>query len=346
MAFRAYIAKVVAGQDLTRNEARQAMADIMEGVATPAQIGAFLVALRMKGESPQEIAGAALAMRARAHRIPTQRRPLLDTCGTGGDGQATVNISTATAFVAAGAGVAVAKHGNRSVSSRSGSADVLEALGVRLDLGPRELGQCLDEVGLAFLFAPRLHPAMRHAIGPRREIGIRTFFNILGPLTNPAGADRQVLGVYSPELVEPLANVLAALGVTRAIVFHGAGGLDELSLAGPNLLYEVRRTWKSPQKRSLDGARLGLPRAAVSALRGGTPQENAAWLRDLLAGRVQGPTRDTVLLNAAAALVTADATPDIREALEMARDSLESGKARDVLDRLVAFTQDHRPGLR
>ena len=341
MSFQEAIARAVAGRDLTRNEAREAMAAIMDGLATPAQIGAFLVAMRLKGETPQEIAGAALAMRARASSVKSRRRPLLDTCGTGGDGHETVNISTAAALVAAGAGVAVAKHGNRSVSSRSGSADVLEALGVRLDLNPRRLGQCLDEVGLAFLFAPRLHPAMRHAIGPRREIGIRTLFNILGPLTNPAGADRQTLGVYSEDLVLPLARVLHDLGTERAIVYHGAGGLDELSLAGPNRVFEVRRAWTEPRERSLDGLQVGLPRAPIEALRGGTPEQNAEWMLRLLSGKLQDATRDTVVLNAAASLVTADHAASLREGVARAVESLDGGSALGILERLRDFTRDH-----
>lgn len=335
------IAKVVGGHDLTRGEARTAVAAIMDGNATPAQIGALLVGMRVKGETPQEIAGAAMAMRSRAEQVKCNRGPLLDTCGTGGDGLATVNISTAAALVAAGAGAAVAKHGNRSVSSRSGSADVLEALGVGLDLSAKALGDCLDEVGIAFLFAPRLHLAMRHAIGPRREIGIRTLFNILGPLTNPAGAHRQVLGVYSPDLVYPLACVLGDLGVERALVFHGHGGLDELSLSGPNLLYEVRREWRKPRERSLDARQVGLPRASVESLRGGSPEENAEWLRGLLQGKVRGATRDTVLLNAASALVTADVAADMSDGIEKAAHSVDDGHSLRTLDRLRTFTQDH-----
>jgi anthranilate phosphoribosyltransferase len=339
---RQLIAKVVGGQNLTRDEARSAIATIMDGNATPSQIGALLVGMRIKGETPQEIAGAALAMRSMAEHVATHRKPLLDTCGTGGDGQSTVNISTAAALVAAGAGAAVAKHGNRSVSSRSGSADVLEVLGVALDLSPEDLGTCLDEVGIAFLFAPRLHLAMRHAIGPRREIGIRTLFNILGPLTNPAGAHRQVMGVYSPDLVQPLASVLGDLGVERALVFHGHGGLDELSLSGPNILYEVRKGWRKPRERSLDASQVGLSRASVRSLRGGTPGENAVWLQRLLEGKVRGATRETVLLNAGAALVTTDLAADMSDGIRRAADSIDSGLALEALERLKAFTQDHR----
>jgi anthranilate phosphoribosyltransferase len=338
MTVKELIARVVNGEDLTADEARSVMAAVMDGSATPAQIGGFLVALRIKGETPDEISGAALAMRARVQRVKTGRKPLLDTCGTGGDGRGTVNISTAAAITAAGAGAAVAKHGNRSVSSRSGSADVLEALGVNLNLANEALGRCLDEVGISFLFAPKLHPAMRHAIGPRREIGVRTIFNILGPLTNPAGAGRQALGVYSADLVLPLARVLHKLGAERAVVFHGHGGLDELTLSGPNLLYEVRRGWRGPRPRSLDAPQVGLRRVPMSALAGGTPRENAEWLRGLLAGSVRGGSRETVVLNAAAALVTAGRARRMAEGIQQARESLDSGAALKKLEHLKEYS--------
>ncbi|MBU1700069.1 MAG: anthranilate phosphoribosyltransferase [Candidatus Eisenbacteria bacterium] len=339
MSLKELIARLIEGEDLSRDEARSAMSAVMGGAATPGQIGALLVALRMKGETPQEIAGAALAMRDCVQKVTTDRKPLLDTCGTGGDGRGTVNISTAAALVAAGAGVAVAKHGNRSVSSRSGSADVLEALGVNLNLSSEALGHCLDEVGISFLFAPKLHTAMRHAIGPRRELGVRTIFNILGPLTNPAGAGYQVLGVYSPELALPLARVLQHLGTERAIVFHGHGGLDELSLSGPNLLYEVRRGWKEPRLRSLDASQIGMPRVSMAELSGGTPTENAAWLQALLEGKVTGGARETVVLNAAAALVTIGHAARMTEGIEQARESLDSSEALKKLNHLKEFSR-------
>jgi anthranilate phosphoribosyltransferase len=339
MSVKDLIAQVVDRKDLTCDEARIVMDAVMEGAASPAQIGAFLVALRMKGETPEEISGAALAMRARVQKVETSRKPLLDTCGTGGDGHATINISTASALVAAGAGVAVAKHGNRSVSSRSGSADVLEACGVQLNLSHEALGRCLDEIGIAFLFAPKLHTAMRHAIGPRREIGVRTIFNILGPLTNPAGAGRQVLGVYSADLVLPLARVLNNLGAERAIVFHGHGGLDELSLSGPNLLYEVRSSWKEPRQRSLDALQVNMPRVSLEELAGGTPEENASWLAALLKGEVSGGSKETIILNAAAALVTAGSASRMIHGIEQARESIDSGAALRKLNDLIDFTQ-------
>ncbi len=325
------------GRSLSLEEAERAMEAIVAGRATPAQIGAFLTALRIKGETPEEIAGFARVLRRRAVPVRPQRRPLVDTCGTGGDGARTFNISTAAAFVVAGAGVGVAKHGNRAVSGRSGSADVLEALGVPLDLTPEEVARCIDEVGVGFLFAPRLHPALKHAAAPRRELRIRTVFNLLGPLVNPAAVEYQVLGVFAPEWTEPLARVLGELGTRRALVVHGAGGLDELSPAGPNrvsLLEEGEvRTFE------IDPAELGIPRARVEALAGGRPEENALLLRRLLAGEEGGPRRDAVLLNAAAALWIAGAARDLEEGLERAARSLDSGAALERLEALIAFAR-------
>ena len=303
------------------------MQTIMAGEATAAQIGALLVGLRMKGETAGEIAGAAEAMRAAATPVHTGRRPIVDTCGTGGDGRGTLNISTAAAIVAAGGGVTVAKHGNRAVSSRSGSADVLEALGVKIDLEARQLGRCLDEAGIAFLFAPVLHPAMRHAIGPRREIKIRTLFNVLGPLTNPAGAQRQVLGVFAPRLAPLLARVLADLGCEHALVIHGAAGEDELSLSGENLAIEMRAGEDALRSLPVRGADLGLMAADEDALRGGDAAENARWLTRLLTGEEVGPSRETVILNAAAAFYVAGVAADLAEGCARARESLDSGAA-------------------
>lgn len=328
--------RVLAREHLSAAEAEAVMDRIMSGDATPAQIGAFLAALRAKGETVAEITGFVRAMRGHATRVEPSRYPLVDTCGTGGDGAHTFNISTTAAFVVAGAGVAVAKHGNRSVSSRCGSADVLAALGVRLDLDPQAVARCIDEVGLGFLYAPLLHPAMKHAIGPRREMGVRTVFNLLGPLTNPAGASCQIVGVYDHTLVEPLAQVLAELGSAAAYVVSSADGLDELSAAGPNQVAAVEGGRVRPQQ--LDAWAYGIPRAGREAIRGGDAEENAAIARAVLAGE-RGPRRDVVLLNAALALVASGAAGDVREGLVVAAESIDAGRAAGVLEALVAFTQ-------
>ena len=330
----AAIARVVDGRSLSREEARAVMRIIMAGDATPAQIGALLTALRMKGETAGEIAGAAEAMREAATPVRTGRHPIVDTCGTGGDGKGTLNISTAAAIVAAGGGVTIAKHGNRAVSSRSGSADVLEALGVKIDLGAEGLGRCLDDVGLAFLFAPVLHPAMRHAIGPRREIRIRTLFNVLGPITNPAGAQRQVVGVFAARLVPLLARVLADLGCEHALVVHGAAGEDELSLSGENLAVEIRAGEDALRSLAVRAQDLGLPSAEPDAFQGGDAAENSRWLAGLLAGEVTGPSRDTVILNSAAAFYVGGLAADLAEGCARARESLDSGAAARTLDLL------------
>ena len=294
--------QLVRGEDLTAAEAQSVMNQIMRGAATDAQIGAYLTALRIKGETRDEIVGSASAMRENATHVPTgiDGSNLLDTCGTGGDDSGTFNISTTVAFVAAGAGVTVAKHGNRAASSQCGSADVLAELGVNLDLTPQQVGNCVAEVGIGFLFAIQLHPAMRHAIGPRRELKLRTIFNILGPLTNPAGARRQLMGVFAPELTETLAEVLGALGAESALVVSGHGGLDELTTTGPSVVSH----WQDGALRtySLDAADFGLPRAQLAQLKGGDAALNAAILRGVLDGSEQGPKRDIVLLNAGAAL--------------------------------------------
>ncbi len=338
MSIQEAIAKVMQRQDLTAVEAEAAMTQIMQGEATPAQIGAFLTALRMKGESVSEIAGCAAAMRRSAVAVRPQRREMLvDTCGTGGDGAGTFNISTTAAFVVAGAGQPVAKHGNRSISSKCGSADVLEALGVNLDLSAEQVASCVDKVGIGFLFAPRLHPAMKHAIGPRRELGVRTIFNLLGPLTNPAGAAAQVLGVYDPALTEPLARVLGELGTRAAFVVHGADGLDELTTTGPNRISALRSG--RVETHTFDPSDLGFRRAHVSELRGGDARENADITRDILAGRLNGARRDVVLLNAGAALVAAGRARSLPEGIRAAEHSLDSGAAQRVLDHLVEFTQ-------
>ncbi|HYX76924.1 MAG TPA: anthranilate phosphoribosyltransferase [Gaiellaceae bacterium] len=329
---------VLDGRDLSREETREVMDEIMSGVATPAQIGGFLVALRAKGETADEIAGCAEAMRAHVLSVHPRRDDLVDTAGTGGDGARTINISTAAALVAAAAGAAVAKHGNRAVSSACGSADVLEALGFSLEQEPGRIARSIDELGFGFLFAPSHHPAMRHAAPVRKELATRTVFNVLGPLTNPAGARAQVVGVYSQELVGTIADVLATLGARRAYVVHGAGGIDELSPVGPNLVAEV--VDGSVRERMLDPeAELGLPRCDVDELRGGTPAENAAAVRAVFAG-ADGGRRSAVLLNAAGAIAAAGHADDLREGLAIARETVDSGAAADRLEQLVSFSRE------
>jgi anthranilate phosphoribosyltransferase len=329
--------QVLDGRDLTRDQTREVMSEIMAGDATPAQIGGFLVGLRAKGETADEIAGCAEAMRAHVLAVQPRRDDLVDTAGTGGDGAHTINISTAAALVAAAAGAAVAKHGNRAVSSACGSADVLEALGFALEQQPDRIAQSIDELGFGFLFAPSHHPAMRHAAPVRKELATRTVFNVLGPLTNPAGARAQVVGVYSPELVRTIAEVLATLGARRAFVVHGAGGIDELSPVGPNLIAEVVEG--TVRERTLDPeAELAVPRCDVAELRGGTPAENAAAVRDVFAG-ADGGRRNAVLLNAAGAIAAAGHAADLREGLELARETVDSGAAAARLEQLVAFSR-------
>lgn len=336
MNIREAIAHVMQHHSLSEEEAYVVMMQIMSGEATPAQIGGYLTILSSKGETVEEIAGSARAMRAHALTVPHHTDgQLVDTCGTGGDHSNTFNISTTVAFVVAGAGVPVAKHGNRSITSKSGSADVLKALGVYLDLTPEQVGRCIDEVGIGFLYAIHHHPAMKHAIGPRRELGVRTIFNILGPLTNPANATHQVLGVFSPDLTEPLAYVLGRLGVQAAFVVHGADGLDELSTTGANRVSHLRLG--SVTTFVLDPLDLGIPRAQLHELMGGTPEENAAMLRAILAGEDVGPKRDIVLLNAAAALCLEDGHWE--NALMRARGSIDSGAALAKLDTLIALSQ-------
>jgi anthranilate phosphoribosyltransferase len=331
---REAIAALVDGRSLTEAEAAAVMEEIMSGEATPAQFGAFVTALRLKGETVDEIAGMARVMREKARRVHVEG-VLLDTCGTGGDARGTFNVSTAAAFVAAGAGARVAKHGNRAMTSRCGSADVLEALGARIDLSPEQVKACLEETGVGFMFAPSFHPAMKFAAGPRREIGVRTVFNILGPLTNPAGAACQVLGVAEPSLAETMAQVLARLGSRRALVVHGRDGLDEMSISGPTLVCElvegcVRQYEVTPKE-------VGLALYEVASVAGGTPEENAAALREVLAGR-PGPQRDIVLLNAAAGLVALERAAALAEGVTQAAEAIDSGAARERLERFVALT--------
>lgn len=333
---QAYINQLLAHQDLAPEEAEKAMTLLMQGLVSPVKTAAFLIALRSKGERPAEIAGCARAMRALANRVQSSHSVLVDTCGTGGDGTGSFNISTTAAFVVAGAGVPVAKHGNRSVSSRSGSADVLEALGVQVDPGPDVVARCLEELGIAFFFAPRFHPSMRHAAPVRKALGVRTIFNILGPLTNPAGARHQVLGVYSPELTFVLAEVLLALGSQHALVVHGHGGYDEFSITGPTQVTEIgpgglRTYYVHPED-------LGLQRGRPEDMAGGSAEENAAIARAVLSGQ-RGPRRDVVLLNAAAGLLAAGAVRDLAEGVKMAADSIDSGRALRSLEGLGEMTR-------
>jgi anthranilate phosphoribosyltransferase len=331
------LALLLDGRDLTRKQAREAMGAIMAGEATPAQIGGFLVGLRIKGETPDEIAGFAEAIRGHVLAVRPRREDLVDTAGTGGDGQATINISTGAALLAAAAGAAVAKHGNRAVSSSSGSADVLEALGFSLEASPDRIASSIDELGFGFLFAPTHHPGFRHAAPVRRELATRTVFNVLGPLTNPAGARAQIVGVYDASLVRTLAEVLARLGARRAFVVHGAFGVDELSPAGPNLVCEV--VHGRVHERTIDPLDLGVPRCAPEELRGGSPKENAAAIRAIFAGEERGPRRDAILLNAAGAIAAGGQADDLQDGLELAREALESGAAADRLEALAQFSR-------
>jgi len=336
MTIHEALIKLLRQESLTADEAAEVMTTIMDGEATPAQIASLLTALRMKGESVEEIAGFARVMREKAVRIHPKRAPLVDTCGTGGDRLKTFNISTAAAFVVAGAGVAVAKHGNRSVTSKSGSADVLEELGVSLSVPPESVEACIEQIGIGFLFAQRFHPAMKYAAPVRREIGIRTVFNILGPLTNPAGADCQVIGVYDPDLTESLARVLGLLGSRRAFVVHGMLGLDEWSTAGATRVSELRDG--EVTTRFYTASSFGLPEATPEALAGGPPVENADVMQRLFRGE-GGPKRDIVMLNAAAALVAAGQAKDIPDGLQQAAVSLDSGAALEKLQALREMTQ-------
>jgi len=331
------LSQIVSGSNLTSAEAREVMREIMHGQATSAQIGAFLTALRMKGETADEIAGCAQAMRESAIAVKPKRNQLVDTCGTGGDGSGTFNISTTVAFVAAGAGLAVAKHGNRAVSSHCGSADLLQALGVNLELSPEQVAQCIDEVGIGFLFAPKLHPAMKYALAPRQEIGLRTIFNILGPLSNPAQAKRQLLGVYDGNLTELMAEVLRALGAEHAFVVHGADGLDELSVTGANKVSHLYHN--HIETYYLNPEELGLPQARLSDLAGGAVEDNAETTKALLEGK-RGPKRDVVLLNAAAVLIAGGKASSFSEGLVFAAEAIDNGSAQRKLHQLVEFSRN------
>ena len=331
-----FIAKAINRTDLTDKEAEEAMTIIMTGQATPSQIGAYLVALRMKGETIPEITGSVRAMRSVSVKVNVNTtEPIYDVVGTGGDGAHTFNISTAAGFVLAGTGRKVAKHGNRAASSQCGSADVLSALGVHLDLTAEQVAQAIEQVGIGFMFAPKFHPAMKHAIGPRKEIGQRTIFNILGPLTNPAGANIQLTGVFDPNLTEPLAHVLKELGSKAALVIHGANGLDELNTTGMNRVSHLKDG--EVKTYDLDSTEFGLAQSTVADLRGGTPDESAVMMRELLSNKLNGARRDAVLLNTAATI--AAETGDFKSALDEANDSLTSGKALAKMEALVEFTK-------
>jgi anthranilate phosphoribosyltransferase len=330
------LARLLDGHDLTRDEACESMRTIMRGEATPAQIAGFLVALRAKGETADEIAGCADAMREHVLRVSPARRDLVDIVGTGGDGANTYNISTAAALVAAAAGAGIAKHGNRAASSASGAADVLEALGFRLELPPERIERSIDELGFGFLFAQAHHPAMKHAAPVRRELATRTVFNVLGPLTNPAGARALMLGVYSPQLTRTLAEALVQLGAERAYVVHGAGGIDELSPCGPNLVCEVENG--TVREYELDPADLGIERCDPSELRGGDPAHNAAGLRAVLEG-ASGGHRSAVVLNAAGGIAAAGHAENLREGILRAREAIDSGAAAARLAELVEFSR-------
>ena len=326
---------LVSGNSLGFEQAAAVMEEIMGGEATPAQIAAFVTALRIIGETVDEIAGLASVMREKA--VPVKATPpMIDTCGTGGDNCSSINISTAAAFVAAGAGLKVAKHGNRAMTSQCGSADVLEALGVKIDLNAEAVAECLEKVGIGFMFAPIFHPAMKHAAGPRREIGIRTVFNILGPLTNPARAEFQVIGVPDKELGEKIAAVLHRLGTKHSLVVHSLDGMDELSVSGKSMVWEVNKQGVLPPSE-VDPARFGFSKSGISEIRGGTPEENAAILRRVFNGE-KGPERDVVVLNAAAAIYAGRRAADLKEGIHLAEAAIDSGQAREKLEGLITLS--------
>ena len=335
------IETVVNGRSLTFEQAASAMDEIMIGEATPAQVASFVTALRIKGETVDEIAGLASVMQAKATPVAVTG-PLVDTCGTGGDGFSSFNISTTAAFVVAGAGLKVAKHGNRAMSSHCGSADVLEALGVRIELGAEAVSRCLETIGIGFMFAPNFHPAMKHAAVPRREIGIRTVFNILGPITNPAKAKFQVIGVPTRELGEKIASVLHRLGTEHSLVVHGTDGMDEISISGKSLVWDINRRSVSPPYEVFPED-LGFMKASMTQVRGGTARQNARILRGVLSGEV-GVRRNIVIMNAAAALVAGNKASDLKEGVCIAEKTIDSGKALDKLDDLIKLSQSLSKG--
>ena len=330
------ISKLIEKQDLTLDEATAVMDEIMSGKATDAQIAGFLVSLRLKGETIDEITACAKVMREKASRIkPKDHKHLIDVVGTGGDKSGTFNISTVAAFVTAGAGIPVAKHGNKSVSSKSGSADVLKALGINIDLEPKKVEQCINEVGIGYMFAPKFHSAMKYAIGPRKELAVRTIFNILGPLTNPAEAPYELMGVFSEELVEPLAEVLGKLGCKHAMVIHG-NGLDEITLEAPTKVAEYKDGHVTTYE--IKPTDFGIKLAELKEIQGGSPEDNAKITLDILSGKEKGPKRNIVLLNAGAAIYTAGKADSIQDGIDMAKDSIDSGKALEKLNNLKDWT--------
>ena len=332
------ITKLLHGEALSEEESSGAMAEIMEGAATPAQVAGFVVALRAKGETTEEIVGLVRTMRDYGETVPLPpHHEVLDTCGTGGDRSGTFNVSTAAALVCAGAGVKVAKHGNRAASSRCGSADVLEALGVKIDLAPDRVAACIERAGIGFCFAPVFHPAMRHAGAPRRELGIATIFNFLGPLTNPAGATRQALGVSDPHMLPRMVETLGRLGSKHVVAFHGHQGLDELATSGPSRVVELKHG--TTTEWTIDPADLGLDAAPLEAIAGGDAAENAEAIRSLVAGE-RGPKRDVVILNAAAGLIAAGRAEDMTSGLVLAADAIDSGGAARSLDLLIASSNE------
>jgi anthranilate phosphoribosyltransferase len=335
MNIREGIERVVNRVNLSEADTIDVMNEIMTGEATPLQVAAFLTALRMKGETVEEITGAARVMREKAHRVHVGSKTVLDTCGTGGDQKGTFNISTTVAFVLAGAGINVAKHGNRSVSSQSGSADVLGALGVKVDAPKERVEECISKIGIGFLFAPLLHEAMKYAVQPRRDIGIRTIFNILGPLTSPAMATHQLIGIYSGELVGLIAHVLKNLGSVRAMVVHGLEGLDEISLCGPTKVAELRDG--EVKEYVIEPEQFGLTRCRLEELHGGSPNQSAVIVRGVLDGK-KGPTRDVILLNSGAALYVSASAATIQDGIRLASESIDSGRARRKLEQLVEIT--------
>ncbi len=336
---REAINSLVSGKSLSFEEASGAMEEIMNGEATPAQIAAFVTALRIKGETVDEIAGLASVMRSKATPVKISG-PTIDIVGTGGDSSGSFNISTTAAFVAAGAGLKVAKHGNRAASSQCGSADVLEALGVKIDLGPEAVAKCIETIGIGFMFAPIFHPAMKHAAIPRREIGIRTVFNILGPLTNPARAEHMVLGVPSEELGNKMATVLCRLGTKHSLVVHGRNGLDEISISGSSLIWEINEDELSPPYE-VSPQHFGFKESGPAEIKGGTPKENAGALCRILKGE-KGALRNVVVMNTAAALVAGNLTSDLKTGARLAEEAIDSGKAGEKLEKLVALSQSLR----
>ena len=333
---KAFLEKILNGKSLSEEEAYKVMEFIMEGKANDCQIAAFLAALRMKGETEVEISGFSRAMLDKAAKVKSKYADLVDTCGTGGDGLYTFNISTTAAFIAAGAGVKIAKHGNRSVSSKSGSADVLEELGVNINLGCDDVSECLDNTGICFIFAPKAHTAMKYVAGVRRDMGIRTVFNILGPITNPALANGRVLGVFDDELIDIISGALKNLGVERAFVVRGEEGIDEFSVSGRSLVAELKDGMIT--KYIFDPEELGFKKSSIADLAGGDAKENARILTDILNGNEKGPKRDSAMINAAAAIVSGKKADNLKEALELAFYSIESGRAYDKLNELIQFT--------